>query len=141
MGKYNSYSRPKPKPRNLGVHPLMRGIGCILIIVVPILAYGLAGLLVNYAASRGWPIPPTWFGPPKIHPLLMRLQGLRPIILFLQSQNNLEANLAFAIVLTIVIGGVMSILYGYIYTLFGPPQYGPQDAPPIRGVKVKRYKR
>jgi hypothetical protein len=119
----------------------MRGIGCIMMIVVPILAYGLAVLFVNYAVQRGWPIPPAWFGPPTIPPILMRLQGLQPIILFLQSQNNLEANLAFAIVLAIVIGGIMSILYGYMYTLFGPPLYGPQDAPPIRGVKVKRYKR
>lgn len=119
----------------------MRGIGCIMIIIVPILAYGLAGLLVNYAMSRGWPIPPSWLGPPTIHPLLLRLQGLQSIILFLQLQNNLEANLAFALVLTIVIGGIMSIIYGYVYTLFGPPRYGPQDAPPIRGVKVKRYKR
>lgn len=141
MGKYSSYSRPKPKPRSIGVHPVMRGIGCIMIVVVPILAYGLAILLVNYGAARGWPIPPDWFGPPTIHPVLWNIQGLIPILGFLQAQNNLEANLVFAIALTILIGGLMSILYGYIYALFGPSRYGPQDAPPIRGVKIKRYKR
>ena len=141
MGKYSTYSRPKPKPRNLGVHPVMRGIGCIMIVVVPILAYGVAVLLVNYGGARGWPIPPNWYGPPTIHPLLWNVQGLRPILAFIQAQNNLEANLIFTIVLILVIGGIMSVIYGYIYTLFGPPRYGPQDAPPIRGVKVKRYKR
>ena len=141
MGKYSTYSRPKPKPRPTGVHPVMRGIGCIMMVVVPILAYGIAVLLVNYGARQGWPIPPNWFGPPGIHPLLWRLQGLQPILQFIQAQNNLEANLIFAVVIAVLIGGIMSLLYGYIYTIFGPPRYGPQDAPPIRGIKVKRYKR
>lgn len=120
---------------------MMRGIGCIMMVVVPILAYGLAILLVNYGARRGWPIPQEWFGPIAIPPLLWNLQGLRPILQFLQAQNNLEANLIFAVVLVILIGGIMTMIYGYMHTLFGPPKYGPQDAPPLRGVKVKRYKR
>ncbi|HSL44420.1 MAG TPA: hypothetical protein VK897_13370 [Anaerolineales bacterium] len=140
MGKYTSYARQKPKPRNVGVHPVMRGIGCIMMVVVPILAYGLSILVVNYGVSRGWPLPANWFGPPSIPPLLWRVQGLQPILQFLQAQNNLEVNLVFTIVLIVIIGGIMTLIYGYMYTLFGPPKYGPQDAPPIR-VKVKRYKR
>jgi hypothetical protein len=140
MTKYTSYNRTPSKPRNVGVHPVMRGIGCIMIVVVPILAYGLAVLLVNYGATHGWPIPPGWFGTPTFHPLLWRLQGLQPVLQFLQAQNNLQANIIFAIALTVLIGGIMSVIYGYTYTLFGPPRYGPQDAPPIR-IKVKRYKR
>ena len=61
MGKYSSYAHKKEKPRNLGVHPVMRGIGCVMIILVPILAYGAAVLLVNYGFSQGWPIPPNWY--------------------------------------------------------------------------------
>jgi len=140
MGKYSTHSRQAPKPRIEGVHPVMRGIGCIMMVVVPILAYGSAVLLVNYGASQGWPIPPGWYGPITIHPLLLRLQGLRPVWDFLRLQNNLVANLVFTVALILVIGGIMSVLYGYIYTLFGPPRYGPLDAPPIRR-KVKRYKR
>ena len=141
MGKYSSYSKPKPKPRIEGVHPVMRGIGCLMMVIVPILSYGLAVLLVNYGTQRGWPIPSEWYGPPKFPQLLWDLQGLRPILQFLQAQSNLVANLIFAFVLIVLIGVIMAIIYGYIYTLFGPPKYGPQDAPPIRGVKVKRYKR
>jgi hypothetical protein len=140
MGKYSSHARIPEKPRNVGVHPVMRGIGCIMIVLVPILAFGSAVLLVNYGFSRGWPIPSGWYGPPTIHPLLLKLQGLTPIWNFLRLQNNLIANLIFAVVITVVIGGLMAIIYGYIYTLFGPPRYGPTDVPPIR-IKVKRYKR
>jgi hypothetical protein len=140
MTKYTSYNRTPPKPRNVGVHPVMRGVGCIMIVVVPILAYGSAVLLVNYGAAHGWPIPAGWFGPLTFPQLLWRLQGLQPILRFLQAQNNLQANLIFAIALTVLIGGIMSMIYGYAYSLFGPPRYGPMDAPPPR-VKVKRYKR
>jgi hypothetical protein len=140
MGKYTTYRRQPPKPRNIGVHPVMRGIGCILLVVVPILAYGVSVLLVNYGSAHGWPIPPGWYGPPTLPPLLWNLQGLRPILQFLEAQNNLQANLIFTIAITVVISGIMAMIYGFTYSIFGPPRYGPQDAPPIR-VKVKRYKR
>jgi hypothetical protein len=141
MGKYTTHSRQAPKPPRNTVHPVMRGIGCIMMIVVPILAYGIALLLVNYGIGHGWPIPPSWLQPITIHPLLFRLRGLTPLWNFLLVQDNLLAIVVFTIAIIVVIGGLMSIIYGYIYSLFGPPQYGPQDAPPIRGVKIKRYKR
>jgi hypothetical protein len=141
MGKYTSHVKKPSKPRSIGVHPVMRGIGCIMMIVVPILAYGVALLLIDYGIRQGWPIPPNWLQPITIHPLLLRLQGLAPVWNFLLVQDNLMAILVFTIVITVVIGGIMSVLYGYIYSLFGPPSYGPQDSPPIRSVRVKRYKR
>ena len=140
MGKYTTYKKTPPKSRNPGVHPVMRGIGCIMMIVVPLLAYGTALWLVDYGIRQGWPIPPNWLQPIRIHPLLLRIERFEPIWNFLLVQDNLIAVLVFTIAITIVVGGIMSMLYGYLYTLFGPPRYGPQDAPPIR-VKVKRYKR
>jgi len=143
MGKYSFANRQTSRPRR-EVHPVMRGIGCIMIILVPLLAFGSAVLLVNYGASHGWPIPPTWLGAPTFHPLLWRLSltstPIATVLNFLQAQNNLVANLVFAIAITVVVGGLMSIIYGYIYTIFGPPRYGPTDAPPSR-VKAKKYSR
>jgi hypothetical protein len=137
MGKYS----PKQQTQlERGVHPVMRGIGCILIVIVPILAYGIAVLLVNYGVSRGWPIPPGWLGRPTFHPLLWRLSGVAVVLDFLSRQTHLTANIIFAITTTVVIGGIMSVIYGYVYTLFGPSRYGPTDEPPPR-IKVKRYKR
>jgi hypothetical protein len=118
----------------------MRGIGCIMMVIVPILAYGVALLLIDYGIQHGWPIPPTWLQPITIPPLLLSLRGLESFWNLLLRQNHLIAVVVFTIAITIVIGGIMSIIYGYIYSIFGPPRYGPQDAPPIR-VKVKRYRR
>jgi hypothetical protein len=141
MGRYTSYQREKPKAKRNEVHPVMRGIGCILLVLVPILAYGTAVYIVDYGVRRGWPIPFTWLGMVNLPPLLLKLTGLSVVWNFLQAQNNLTANLVFALVITILIFGILSIVYGFTYKLFGPPEYGPTDMPPIRGRKVKRYKR
>lgn len=141
MGRYTSYQREKPKPKRNEVHPVMRGIGCILLVLVPIIAYGTAAYVVDYGVRKGWPIPLAWLGVIDIPPLLLKLAGLSVVWNYLQAQNNLTANLVFALVITIVIFGILSIIYGFTYKLFGPPEYGPTDMPPIRGRKVKRYKR
>jgi vacuolar-type H+-ATPase subunit I/STV1 len=140
MGKYTSQSRKTEIPRERGVHPFMRGFGCIMIAIVPFLSYGLAVFTVNLWLLRGLPLPPGWIGYVTIHPLLYRLSGLRVILDFIGNQYNLIANLVFAFAITIIISGILSILFGYIFRLFGPPKYSPLDAPPPR-VKVKRYKR
>lgn len=140
MGKYTTRAVQPPKPKITGVHPVMRGIGCIMMVLVPILSYGVALLLIDYGIRHGWPIPPNWLQPINIHPLLLKVQGLNPVWAVLRRQDNFIAVVVFTIGIIVLVGGIMSIIYGYIYTLFGPPRYGPQDAPPIR-VKVKRYKR
>ena len=65
---------------------------------------------------------------------------LRPIYDFIYRQTNLTANIIFAIAISVVIFGFLSILYGFLYKIAGPAQYGPTDEPPIRK-KVKAYKR
>lgn len=141
MGRHTQYQREKKRAQRGQVHPVMRGIGCILLVLIPIIAYGTAVLLVNYGITNGWPIPPNWLGTPEVHPLLWRLRGLEVILTFIQAQTNLMANLIFAIAIAVFIFGVLSIIYGFLFRLLGPPQYGPTDVPPARGVRVKRYKR
>jgi hypothetical protein len=65
---------------------------------------------------------------------------LEPIWNILLRQNNFWAVLVFTFAIIVVLGSIMAVIYGYMYSMFGPPRYGPQDAPPMR-VKVKRYKR
>ena len=79
MGRYTSYQTTGKKPQRAGVHPVMRGIGCILMAIVPIISYLSAVLIVKYGDNQGWPIPPSWYGQPTIPPVLLRLEGLRPL--------------------------------------------------------------
>lgn len=139
MGKYSSQSRSRPGPDRNQVPPLVRGIGCITFVLVPAISYGIADFVVRGPAA-GWGIPPEWLGPPAIPSLLLALNGLTPIWNYLLSVQNLTANLIFAVAITIIIGGFMAIVYGYVYAMFGPSKYGPQDVPPPR-VKTKKYTR
>lgn len=140
MGKYTSMAKKQETPRITGVNPVMQGLGCFIILLVPPLSYGIAALLVQIGVQRDWPLPPEWLGYVAINPLVWRLEGLAPILTIIENQNNLIANLVIAFGVMIAIGGIMAIFFGYLYKFLGPSPYGPTDVPPIR-VKVKRYKR
>jgi hypothetical protein len=117
----------------------MRGIGCILMILVPVLSYGIALLLVQRGIGAQI-IPPAWYGYMTFPAYLSRLSGINLIINFLSGIRGLPAILTLTVVTMVVMGGIISVIFGYIYEVFGPPKYGPTDAPPPR-IKVKRYKR
>ena len=140
MGKYSKSKRQDPISKPRAAHPLWQGIGCILIVVIPIFSYAVAYVLVEYGIKNGWPVPPTWYQPFTFPPLLMRLSGLSPILIFLTRVPHLKANLLFTVGITILFGGVLSVFYAFMYRTFGPPRYGPMDAPPS-GRKAKAYKR
>ncbi len=138
MSKYSSSSKPAAPKVNREVHPVMRGIGCIMMVVVPIISYLAATVIVP-----AFPIPllPGMTKALDVPPWLYNsLTGLQPLFNYIESQPLFVSFLVFAIVLTILIFSIMSIVYGFIYKAFGPSQYGPTDAPPIRK-KVKKYTR
>jgi hypothetical protein len=138
MGKYQSgVKRPAPLPT--GPQPIWRGIGCLLMILVPILSFAAAELTVPFFTDRGWlprelliiPQPPDWlFFAPTLVQAFRFLLG-RPAIL---------ATLLLTLVYILLIGGVLSVFYAFMYRMAAPSRYGPMDAPPPR-VKVKKYKR
>jgi hypothetical protein len=140
MSKYSSNSRRRAAPERNQVPAMVRGIGCLTMVIIPILSYGVADYLISKGPARSWPIPPNLLGAPDIPAFLLQSRYLGGIARFIQAQNNLEANLIFALAITMIIGGFMAIIYGYIYSMFGPSKYGPTDVPPPR-VKTKKYSR
>jgi len=140
MGKYRTSSSSRPTPVRGQVPPLVRGIGCITMVLVPVLSYGIAVYWIQNGLPGTQLIPPDWMGAPKLPEFMSQVNGLAVIAAFLQGQANLTANLAFALAATMIIGGFMVIIYGYVYSMFGPSKYGPQDVPPPR-VKTKKYNR
>jgi len=139
MGKYSSSSRRTPAPKRDSVHPLVRGIGCLMFVIVPIFAYGISTIVVKYVVDHGWPIPRDWLGAPRFN-VPPGIPLITDFLLILHQQNNLIANLAFTVALSVVLFGIMSIVYGYTYAVTGPSRYGPQDVPPPR-VKTRKYRR
>jgi hypothetical protein len=135
--KYGARNKPEPPKLNREVHPLMRGIGCIMMVVVPILSYLAATVVVPI-----FPIPllPSMTKPIDVPDWMYAFNGLAPVFNYIESQPLLVSFIIFAVAISILIFSIMSIVYGFMYKAMGPSQYGPTDAPPVRK-KVKKYTR
>ena len=53
MGRHQQFER-KAKPKLEGVHPVWRGIGFLLMVVIAVMSYAGANLLVEANKTNGW---------------------------------------------------------------------------------------
>ncbi len=140
MTKYSSYNQQKVVPKSQNPHPIWRGIGCLMIAIVPLISYGLADATTKLAFNQNWPLPPQLLGRPVTPSFLWNLPGLVPILAAIESVDNLYLLLALTLVYIVILGAIISFGYAIVYQIAGPPRLGPLDvARP--NVKVKKYKR
>ena len=85
-------------------------------------------------------LPAAWYGYMTFPPAIYNLGVLSKAAGFLSGIESLPATLAIAVVVAVVVGGVISIAFGYMHSIFAPSKYGPFDVPAPR-VKTKKYKR
>jgi hypothetical protein len=127
-------------PRPQGPHPIWRGIGCLMILIVPLISYLLALMTVQIAVKQNWPMPLELMGYPSMPRTLWGISSLAPVWAFIEGQQDLYAVLGIAFVYIVVLGAFLSLGYALVYRFVGPPRYSPLDAPPPR-ISVRRYKR
>jgi hypothetical protein len=122
MGHANSYST-KPKIRNeeKQAHPIWRGVGFGLMVILPIISYATALILIGMNNTEKWIAIPR--------DLIVRNKD--PMIL-IKVVMTLILMALFAIILTTI--------FQLLYSIFGPSRYGPTDVPPVAG-RFKKYKR
>jgi hypothetical protein len=121
--KYNQGSRMQERPWK--IHPIWRGIGCLMMILIPIMSYAGAVILVQANAEQGWlPMPREL-----IQTVTLPLLG---------EMEQFYAVLIVTVLLMIIGFGVVTILYSLIYSAVGPPRLGPLDAPPVRRSPPKK---
>lgn len=115
--KFSDQSRMQDKPWE--IHPIWRGIGCLMMVIIPIMAYAGAVVLVRLNQENGWvPVP--------------RELAQTITLPMIGSIPNLFAVLIVTVLLMLVGFGLLTILYSFVYNIVGPPRYGPLDAPPPR---------
>ena len=121
--KYNDRSRMAERPWK--IHPIWRGIGCLLMLMIPVMAYAGAVVLVRENSEQKWlPMPAE----------LMQTVNIP----YLGDVRAFFAVLIVTVLLMIIGFGVVTILYSLIYSAFGPPRLGPLDAPPVRTSPARR---
>ncbi|PWH12981.1 MAG: hypothetical protein DDG60_11235 [Anaerolineae bacterium] len=137
--KYQTYQK-KEFVRPYTIHPAWRGIGCIMMVLVPIMAWAAAMVAIEIGLTQGWPFMYELRGTVRLPEILYSLPLIKEIAGFISSIPNLRAFLLFFVLFLIVFSGILSVIYAVIYRMFGPPRYTPLDAPPPK-VKAKRYTR
>lgn len=124
MGRYGrSFIQQESKPRPWKIHPIWRGIGCILMVLLPIMSLAGAILLVRENFRQGWVYFPGWMLNSFVLPTLGRVY---------------VADLLLMLVLLVIGSGVLTLGYGFVYRMVGPPRYGGYDVAPMKYRKKPR---
>ncbi len=140
MGRYNFSDARKEKARETPA--IWRGLGCLLMVIIPIISYAAAAITVQYIYENNPSFIPrdlltTMDVPIIVWRILPVLAGFLQNIF---SYRFLWVNLAVTVVFMLIFSGIMSVVYSMLFKAFGPPQYGRLDAPPARK-KTKKYVR
>jgi hypothetical protein len=139
MGKYTKFQRP-PRERVYRAHPVWRGIGCLLIVIIPLISYAGAAILVDYGVGHGWPFPPEFVGYIRFPDWVWNAPVLPFLAAPIAHYRSLWAVLTVFLLLLVLLSGIFSTLYAVLYRFMGPSRYNPLDAPPSKH-KAKVYKR
>jgi hypothetical protein len=116
MSRYSHHSLDAGyRARRSFIHPVWRGIGCLFIILVPIISFAAARLLVQANSRQGWVEVPV------------EIRGAFNVELI---GSVSYADLAATLVLIILGFAILTVFYALLFRLFGPSPYSPIDAPP-----------
>jgi hypothetical protein len=119
MGRY-SHRQTDIKERPYEIHPIWRGIGCIIFIIGPFIAFSAAHIVVNLDMEYEWLVVPR------------EMRGAVTIDFLGLTIEHLYADLLVTAVLLLLGFGLLMVIYAMIYGMAGPKRFGPMDSPPIR---------
>ncbi len=141
MTKYNSAARRRQIQKPDQPHPVWRGIGCMIMVITPLISYAAAKLTIDFGLKSGWVIPYQLLGNPTLPDYVYDVPVLAFLLAPITNWTNLYAYLAVGLMYLMIFGGLLSFTYALTYRFVGPPRWGPLDIPPPRGKKPKPYKR
>jgi len=137
MSKYSKYQKPQQK-RSAALHPIWRGIGCLMAIILPTIAYFSSIEFVKIGLTKGWPIPQSLLGFVQFPDWVWKFHVLANLFSPIAHFRDFYAILLFTLVILIILSGIFSLLYSIIYRIVGPPQLSAVDAPAIKGRNIKK---
>ncbi|MFZ5881061.1 MAG: hypothetical protein ACOY0R_16965 [Chloroflexota bacterium] len=123
-----------------GPHPIWNGLGCLMMIVIPVMSLGISMVALDFALGQKWPVPYMLLGYPRFPDLFYSTKGLANIFVYLRGIEHLYAYITLTALISILLGGFIAVLYALIYRYVGPSKYGPTDSPPIK-LKVSKKQR
>jgi hypothetical protein len=123
MSRYSQYSSPESKKKtNNNIHPVWRGIGCILLVVIPVISYFTADYLVTNAENISWMIIP------------------QELIVSSLTDSNILVKLLYTAIFVFILYLILTIITFFANRFFGPGRYGPHDVP-LDQVEINKSRR
>jgi len=124
--KYRKEQQEKPWE----IHPVWRGIGCALILLIPIMAWYASSLFLqtntkihlSYELTK--PIILPYVQVPEIDQIVADFNH------YAVSHHLIVAQFFFTIILMFIGFGILSLVYAIMFKVAGPSRYGPFDVPP-----------
>ena len=118
----------------------LRGIGCLMTILLPMISYIAAVELLKIIEVQSffYAISPSLFGVPSIPQPLMEIKSIQPLLYKISSWANLEAHILFGLAILLALSGTISLVYAIVYRAIAPPRYGALDAPPQKHRDTKK---
>ena len=140
MSSYNYYKNNKEEPEKKEIHPIWRGIGCLITVITPIISWAASLVLVDYGEIQKWPFLMEMSGTVRFSDIFYQIPFVDVAANYLSSIHYLIPLVIFFILFLIFFTGVFSVLNAVVFRMFGPSRYGDLDAPAPK-VKPKRYTR
>ena len=142
MGRYTGSSSQQGssarKPKQ--PHGVWRGIGCLMMIIIPAISILIGIQFVNAALANRWLMPTALLGYPQLPAIVYKFGGLSALLIPLARTQNLYAYIVASLAFIFLISAVVSLIYAVVYRIVNPERYGPMDEPPPK-VKAKKYTR
>lgn len=114
MTKHNMFrTELPPKPSTLPPHPIWRGIGLIMLVVLPIASYLFANMIIENRQKYNWVIIPE--------DILLYRYPSDPYIL---------VRILYAVIILLGVAAILAIITYLTARLFGPSRYDHFDVPP-----------
>jgi hypothetical protein len=131
MSKYEKYRIKPMKDRRWRIHPIWRGIGCLLLVIIPVISYSAAFLVARANYQAGWvKIPAEMRGWVDLSPVYRLAPWLAEIIP--PSMRFYYLDLALTAAFIVIAFGLLSLFYGILYSATGATKTDPYYVPPVR---------
>ena len=137
MTKYTRVAH-KPDERRWNIHPVWRGIGCFMIIIIVVMSYAGAKELTDYnERTQKFGLPDQLYN--KVH---ISYTKYIPALKEDDVVNKFLANIKYGYLLFMLIFmfigfGAFSFVYSALYRVSGPSRYTPLDSPEVRKPRRK----
>jgi hypothetical protein len=137
MTKYTRVTH-KTDERPWKIHPIWRGIGCFMIIIIVVMAYAGAKEFVDWnERTQKLSLPDQLYDKVQIS-YTKYIPALKEDDVVNKSLANVKYGyLVFMLIFMFIGFGAFSFVYSALYRVSGPSRYSPLDSPEVRKPRRK----